>query len=181
MSSLTPFELHWRAQTIPIHSLELHDVILRVKAEEAALAQFVTPTTKAQTSSQEASGKTTNTVSATSKRARLSHAERNAKRRGHAHYTHNSYANRAELDPFDRVLAALTDAESMARVLVDDNSQALAKTHSARYETTGLQLRRVHEWLVYRLLAVRIARNVRLWDDIQSRAAKREMLSLIHI
>jgi len=175
VSSLTPFEVHWRTQTIPIHSLELHDVILRVKAEEAALAQFVTPTTKAQTPDQEASGKTSNTASATSKRARLSHAERNSKRRGHSHYTHNSYANRAELDPFDRVLAALTDAESMARVLVDDNSQALAKTHSARYEATGLQLRRVHEWLVYRLLAVRIARNVRLWNDIQSRAAKREM------
>ncbi|MCF3329685.1 hypothetical protein L1030_24670, partial [Escherichia coli] len=73
-----------------------------------------------------------------------------------------------------RVLAALTDAESIARVLVDDNTQALAKTHSTRYEAAGLQLRRAHEWLAYRLLSVRIARNVRLWSDVQSRAAMRE-------
>lgn len=157
-SSTEPFVLHWRSQTIPVHSLELHDAIQRVQAEEATLALHAAPTNK----------------STPGKRTKLSHAQRNANRRSGMGRTSGSYANRGELDPFDRVLAALTDAESIARVLVDDNTQALAKTHSTRYEAAGLQLRRAHEWLAYRLLSVRIARNVRLWEDVQSRAAKRE-------
>lgn len=157
-SSNEPFVLHWRSQTIPVHSLELYDAIQRVQAEEATLAQHVAPTNK----------------STPGKRAKLSHAQRNAHRRHGMGRASDSYANRGELDPFDRVLAALTDAESIARVLVDDNTQALAKTHSTRYEAAGLQLRRAHEWLAYRLLSVRIARNVRLWSDVQSRAAMRE-------
>lgn len=157
-SSTEPFVLHWRSQIIPVHSLELHDAIQRVQAEEAALALHVAPTNK----------------STPGKRTKLSHAQRNAHRRSGMGRASGSYANRGELDPFDRVLAALTDAESIARVLVDDNTQALSKTHSTRYEAAGLQLRRAHEWLAYRLLSVRIARNVRLCEDVQSRAAKRE-------
>lgn len=163
-SSTVPFELQWRSHTIPVHSLELHDAIQRVQTEEAALAQYVAPI----------ESKPKAQKGTTAKRARLTHAERNAKRRGGVGCMRDASSMHDELDPFDRVLAALTDAESTARILVDDNAQALAKTHSARYEAAGLQLRRAHEWLTYRLLAVRIARNVRLWDDLQARAAKRE-------
>lgn len=156
-----PLELHWRSQTIPVHTVELYDVVTRVQAEEAVLARFVqAPTTPSERPK--------------AQRTRLTHAERNAKRRGGSGRVLTARANHATFDPFDRVLSALTDAEATARALVDENAQALEKTYSTRYEAAGVHLRRAHEWLTYRLLSVRIARNVRLLHDVQSRAQKRE-------
>ncbi|WFD18407.1 signal recognition particle subunit srp68 [Malassezia caprae] len=158
-----PLELHWRSQTVPVHTVELYDVVTRAQDEEAVLTRFV----QAPTSS-------TPSERPKSQRTRLTHAERNAKRRGGAGRVRARRTNHAEWDPFDRVLSALTDAEATARELVDENAQALAKTHSTRYEAGGVHLRRAHEWLTYRLLSVRIARNVRLLHDVQLRAQKRE-------
>ena len=158
-----PLELHWRSQTIPVHTVELYDVVTRVRAEEAVLARFVQAPTFSAPSER-----------TKSQRTRLTHAERNAKRRGGTGRARVGRANNAEWDPFDRVLSALADAEATARALVDENSHALAKTHSTRYEASGVHLRRAHEWLTYRLLSVRIARNVRLMHGVQLRAHKRE-------
>jgi len=158
-----PLELHWRSQTIPVHTVELYDVVTRAQDEEAVLARFVQAPTSSAPSERPKS-----------QRTRLTHAERNAKRRGGAGRVRTARTNHAEWDPFDRVLSALTDAEATARALVEENAQALAKTHSTRYEAGGVHLRRAHEWLTYRLLSVRIARNVRLMHDVQLRAHKRE-------
>ncbi|WFD21472.1 signal recognition particle subunit srp68 [Malassezia equina] len=158
-----PLELHWRSQTIPVHSVELYDVVTRAQAEEAVLARYVqAPASSAPSKRSKA------------QRTRLTHAERNAKRRGGAERMRTGRTNHAEWDPFDRVLSALTDAEATARALVDENAQALEKTHSTRYEEGSVHLRRAHEWLTYRLLSVRIARHVRLLHDLQLRAQKRE-------
>lgn len=164
-----PLELHWREHTIPVHSFELHDAVTRVNEEEAQLAAYLA-------SSDEAPRARSSAPRAP--RTRLSHAARNAKRRGGAtaamRPANTQRANHGELDPFDRVLGALSDAEEAVRLLVEENAQALQKSHSARYEAAGLDLRRAHEFLMYRLLSVRIARNMRLVDEVQAKAAKRE-------
>lgn len=168
-----PLELPWRQTTIPVPTVELHDVVTRVRAEEQGLQRSVQASASSSAARASSSSKT---------RARLTHAERNAKRRGNSHAgaqrLHDGRANHSEMDPFDRALSALTDAESVARTLVEENAEALAKTHSARYEAAGLTLRRAHEWLTYRLMCVRVARNVRLLADVQARAEKREARAL---
>ena len=165
-----PLQLHWRSYTIPVHSFELHDAVVRVNEEEAQLQNYLASTQETRMPRGSAPR---------AKRARLSHAQRNAKRRGRAagDVSRQESAQRAihgELDSFDRVLGALGDADEAVRQLVEENAQALQKSHSARYEAAGLDLRRAHEFLMYRLLSVRIERNMRLVDEVQAKAAKRE-------
>ncbi|WFD42189.1 signal recognition particle subunit srp68 [Malassezia psittaci] len=163
-------ELHWRAYTIPVHGFELHDAVTRVSQEEQQLQTYLG-------SSHEERPKRSS--SAHAQRQRLTHAERNAKRRGRkaGDVSRQESAQKAihgELDSFDRMLGALTDAEEAARSLVEENERALQKSHSARYEAAGADLRRAHEYLLYRLLSVRIERNMRLVEEVQAKAAKRE-------
>ena len=165
-----PLELHWRSYTIPVHSFELYDPVTRVNEEEKQLQSYLNTTQETPVR---------NTSAPRAARARLSHAQRNAKRRGRAagDVSRQESAQRAihgELDSFDRVLGALGDAEEAARLLVEENAQALQKSHSARYEAAGLDLRRAHEWLMYRLLSVRVERSMRLVEEVQAKAAKRE-------
>lgn len=164
-----PLELHWRSYTVPIHSMELYDAVTRVNEEEAQLARYLDASEATRPPP----------VASRAPRARLSHAQRNEKRRGGApgatiRAANAQRANHNEMDPFDRVLSALTDAEETARTLVDENAQALHKSHSARYEAAGDEWRRAHEFLMYRLLSVRIARNMRLVEEVQAKAAKRD-------
>lgn len=155
-ASHAPLELKWRTHTIPVRSLDLHDVVARIQHEEGLLA-----------------GAERDDAAPSAERSlRLTHAERNSKRRGARIRT--QITNHGMLDPFDRVLAALSDAEGLVRALVDENAQALAKSHSIRYEATGRDLRRAHELLMYRLLSVRTVRNARLVVDVQKRASRRE-------
>lgn len=160
-----PLELQWHGHAIAIRNPEVLDAVHRVQHEERALdaALRAAPEPHQHTGGE---------------RTRLSHAQRNAKRRGATtralRLSQTQRADRGELDPYDRVLAALTDAEEMVRALVDENEAALHKNHSARYETAGTELRRAHEFLLYRLLSVRIARNSRLVQEVQRKSERRE-------
>lgn len=164
-----PLTLPWRTSEIPIHAIELHDVVSRVQEERSALHEFMA---QSDATSADASASTRRAKSG--RRMRLTHAERHAKRRDGARRARDARASHAELDPFDRALSALTDAEAMARTLVDENEAALARAPSARFEAAGRDLKRAHEWLEYHLLAVRVARHARLLREVQARAAKRE-------
>ncbi|WFD29750.1 signal recognition particle subunit srp68 [Malassezia sp. CBS 17886] len=161
-----PLQLQWRGRAIPVHSTDLHDAVQKVRAEEQQLHQVLDAT----------DAPAADVACPHAPRAKLSHAQRNAKRSGAAPATWQSRANasRAELGPFDRVLAALTDAEALARELVEENAAALQKSHSTRYAAAGGDLRRAHEYLLYRLLCVRITRNVRLLGEVQAKAHKRD-------
>ncbi|WFD36779.1 hypothetical protein MCUN1_003666 [Malassezia cuniculi] len=152
-----PVTLTWRDQTMVIRNADIIETLERVRVEEEALAR----SQRSQRSQHESRQR--------GQRERLSHAARNRKRRG-AGVT----AGGGGRDPYDRVLAALSDAEQIMRTLVDENAAALRQNHSERYQTAGTELRRAHEVILYRLLAVRIARNVRLAEEVEAKAKKRD-------
>lgn len=191
--------LSWHGHQVPIRNPELLDSIVAAQAEEAALRESVLvegndqdagsgPTTSHKTSKSAADKKD-------GKRVRLSHAQRKAKKREIAqgessrdgtHMASTSTvrlgkAGRTELDPFDRALGAFTDAEDVARKLVDDNAEALSKSHSARYETASKDLQTAHDFIFYRLLALRVWRNLRLVAEVERRAEKREKRAMASV
>ena len=148
-----PITLTWRTHTMVIRSVDAVDALERVRVEEAALAD----------------AQKARADGARGARERLSHAARNRKRAGAG-----VAAGGGGRDPYDRVLAALADAEHVMRTLVDENASALRQNHSERYKAAGADLRRAHEVLLYRLLAVRVARNVRLAEQVEAKAHKRD-------
>ncbi|KAN0060610.1 signal recognition particle subunit srp68 [Thecaphora frezii] len=191
-----PLSITWHGHQIPVRNLELLDTITRVRSEEAALHDAIRNGSLQDDS--KAATRQEGDKANRGKRPRLSHAQRKAKKReaalaeaGPASPSSSSTpaqpqqasgsstskigrGGRTELDPFDRALSALTDAEEVARRLVEDNAEALAKSHSARYETASKDLQMAHDYLLYRLLALRIARNSRLVADVERKSERRE-------
>ena len=187
--------LNWHGHQIPVRNPELLDTIVAAQSEEAALREsvMVEAVDDRDADAGAASARKTNTAASgkkDGKRVRLSHAQRKAKKReiaqgeSSAEGARNAAtststvrlgkAGRTELDPFDRALSAFTDAEDVARKLVEDNAEALSKSHSARYETASKDLQTAHDFIFYRLLALRIWRNLRLVAEVERRAEKRE-------
>ncbi|GAK63063.1 signal recognition particle 68 [Moesziomyces antarcticus] len=182
--------LNWHGRQIPVRNPELLDTIVAAQSEEAALRDsvLVEAVNDRDASAATRSTKSANAQAKDGKRPRLSHAQRKAKKRelaqgessadGARNATSSTArlgkAGRTELDPFDRALSAFTDAEDVARKLVDDNAEALSKSHSARYETASKDLQTAHDFVFYRLLALRIWRNLRLVAEVEQRAEKRE-------
>lgn len=186
--------LNWHGRDIPVRNPELLDTIISAQSEEAALRESVKVEAISDKAAEAASAADRKSKSAppsskNGKRVRLSHAQRKAKKREIAQGESSadgarSAANtatarlgkggRTELDPFDRALSAFTDAEDVARKLVEDNAEALSKSHSARYETASKDLQTAHDLIFYRLLALRVWRNLRLVAEVERRAEKRE-------
>lgn len=186
--------LSWHGHQIPVRNPELLDTIVAAQSEEAALRESVMveavgdrdANTGASTSRK--NNKKAAAEQKDGKRVRLSHAQRKAKKREIAQGESSAdgarnaststvrlgKAGRTELDPFDRALSAFTDAEDVARKLVEDNAEALSKSHSARYETASKDLQTAHDFIFYRLLALRVWRNLRLVAEVEQRAEKRE-------
>lgn len=170
-------QIEWRTRVVPIRNPELVDAVQRARKEEAALRENTSSSTNAGAEA------TTSTRRARTDRKpqRLSHAERNARKRGaaaaaapSASGSSRAAASRSTKDPFDGALAALTDGEAVARRLVDDNAEALSKSHSTRYEKVGEDLRVAHEWLRYKLLALQVRRSKRLAEEVEIKARRRE-------
>ncbi|SPO21721.1 uncharacterized protein UTRI_01204_B [Ustilago trichophora] len=182
--------LSWHGHQIPVRNPELLDTIVSAQSEEAALRESVAVEAVGDRDADAATRKTNAAASdkKDAKRVRLSHAQRKAKKRQFAQGESSAdgsrtaststvrlgKAGRTELDPFDRALSAFTDAEDVARKLVEDNAEALSKSHSARYETASKDLQTAHDFIFYRLLALRIWRNLRLVAEVERRAEKRE-------
>ncbi|KAJ1032659.1 hypothetical protein NDA16_000682 [Ustilago loliicola] len=185
--------LSWHGHQIPVRNPELLDTIVAAQSEEAALRESVmVEAVGDRDANTGASAHRKNNKAAAEqkdgKRARLSHAQRKAKKREIAQGESSAdgarnaststvrlgKAGRTELDPSDRALSAFTDAEDVARKLVEDNAEALSKSHSARYETASKDLQTAHDFIFYRLLALRVWRNLRLVAEVEQRAEKRE-------
>ncbi len=184
--------LSWHGHQIPVRNPELLDTIVAAQSEEAALRESVTVEAVGEQDADTAAAARKTNAAATDKkdgkRVRLSHAQRKAKKREIAQGESSAdgsrtaststvrlgKAGRTELDPFDRALSAFTDAEDVARKLVEDNAEALSKSHSSRYETASKDLQTAHDFIFYRLLALRVWRNLRLVAEVERRAEKRE-------
>lgn len=185
--------LSWHGRQIPVRNPELLDTIVAAQSEEAALRASVQveaisdSAAEAAAAAAAAANRKSKSAATDGKRVRLSHAQRKAKKREIVHGESSAQgarnaaatvrlgkAGRTELDPFDRALSAFTDAEDVARKLVDDNAEALSKSHSARYETASKDLQTAHDLIFYRLLALRVWRNLRLVAEVERRAEKRE-------
>lgn len=80
----------------------------------------------------------------------------------------------SSINTFDRALYILIDAENKARKLVDDNTTALARAHSSRFEIAARPLTLVHSYILFHLLATRLQRDNLLIGQTLSRLAKRE-------
>ncbi|UZJ54336.1 hypothetical protein CBS101457_003656 [Exobasidium rhododendri] len=176
--------VQWHAKAIAIRNPELVDVILKVESVEEKLRHSLKV--------KEESGEKVE-VDKNHQRKRLTSAQRSAKKRSFGDDSASS-ANRksqpknaaastskvlttsskTEMDGYDSLLAALTEAEDTARRLVTDNAEALAKSHSSRYEAASTDLINAHEYLLYKLLAVRIERNVNLIEDVQEKGDRRQ-------
>lgn len=171
-------EIEWQGKSIPIRNAELVDAVVRVRKEEEALQQSLTSTP--------AGGQPAASARSKGKKPqRLTHAERTARKRSSAAQVAGGESSsaaasralsssRSTNDPFDHALAALTDGELLARQLVDDNAEALSKSHSARYEAVGEDLKSAHEWMSYRLSSLQIKRSARLAEEVEVKAQKRE-------
>lgn len=169
----------WHSQEIAIRNPELVDVILAVEKEEEKLRNAL---------QRKGTGNEKGNVTKDHKRQRLTSAQRSAKKRGHGvsstlptHSTATAStsktlttSSKTEMDGYDSLLAALTEAEDTARRLVQDNAEALAKSHSSRYEAASTDLINAHEYLLYKLLSVRIERNAKLIGEVQEKGQRRQ-------
>lgn len=184
-------ELDFHGKKIPIRNAELVDVIVRVRSAEENLTKAieeeqhhkVTAATSSTTAADDAPSK----KQRGNTRQRLTSAQRSAKKRASTSDAKSSAASatkttslasgagaKTEMDPYDGALAALTEAEDVARRLVADNQEALSKSHSTRYEAKSIDLVNAHEYLMYKLLAVRIARNAYLVEEVEKKAERRQ-------
>lgn len=75
---------------------------------------------------------------------------------------------------YDRSLATLIEAEDKARKLVDDNTVALARAHSARFEAAAKPLSLVHSYILFHLLSIRLQRDETLLQATLVRLTRRE-------
>lgn len=195
-------ELDFHGKKIPIRNAELVDVIVRVRAAEENLAKAIEEEQHHKVAAATSSTTTAadNLPSSEKRRGntrqRLTSAQRTAKKRGSTAATTTTAATAAtasgsasatkttslasgagaktEMDPYDGALAALTEAEDVARRLVADNQEALNKSHSTRYEAKSIDLVNAHECLMYKLMAVRVARNAYLVDEVEKKAERRQ-------
>lgn len=169
--------VEWHGKQIAVRNPELVDVILRVQGVEEKL--------RASLKDREESGEKGETDKR-HKRQRLTSAQRSAKKRTNGASSDAPTAatsaaaktfttsSKTEMDGYDSLLAALTEAEDTARRLVQDNTEALAKSHSSRYEAASTDLVNAHEYLLYKLLSVRIERNVNLVAEVQEKGKRRQ-------
>lgn len=164
----------WRGNQIPIRNVDLVEAISRVVAADADLRLSLD--SKGHTQEQQKRDRT-------HKRQRLTSAQRSAKKRSQTPSVATSQnpsstrtlpGSRTEMDGYDSLLAALTEAEDVAQRLVQDNAEALSKSHSGRFEASSKSLNDAHEYLLYRLLATRIERNIVLIEEVQQKSSKRQ-------
>lgn len=175
-------QISWRGRTVAIRNPDLMDAVVRVRHQSTYLRDAI----KADEASTGAAAEAAKEARVKgSKPARISHAERKARKRGQAAAAsagetsaaavqRSMPSSRSGNDPYDHALAALTDGEIVARRLVDDNAEALSKSHSTRYEAVGQDLKVAHEWMEYHLLGLQIKRGTKLAEEVQQKATKRE-------
>lgn len=140
--------LRWRGQDIPVRSAELVDVVIKVQSALKSLQ-----------ADQDIAGAKSASRSAEGKKVKGARREVLGARR---------------MGTYDKALLVLSDAENVARQLVEDNKIALSKSSSTRHETSSAPLQLAHACIVYHLLSVRTKRDLLLIADTSSKLATRE-------
>lgn len=173
-------EIDWNGKKIQIRNPELAEEIEKVRREEENLKS-------SQQKGVEGDSNVTSNNQKKEKREkvkkeRLTHAQRNEKKRGGSKgnsnpSTNNKVAKSNNLSPFDSLLVTLTSASEISSRLLSDHASALAKSHSGRYASAGDDLRDANEWILYKLFALRIRRNESLIKEVESKAEKRDKRS----
>lgn len=139
--------LRWRGKDIPVRNAELVDVVIKVQRALKSLQ-----------ADQELAG-AKSTSSGKKSKAKTGRTEVLGARR---------------MGTYDKALLILSDAENVARQLVEDNKIALSKSSSTRHETLSAPLQLAHACIVYHLLAVRTKRDLLLIADTSSKLSARE-------
>lgn len=183
--------IDWRGQSIPIRNADLVEVVTKVTKSEKNLRDSLKAKGEIDTKPTYAKGE--------HKRQRLTSAQRSAKKRGQlsvgttqsseersigpskAANANVSAGSKTEMDGYDSLLASLAEAEEIARRLVQDNAEALSKSHSGRYEAASTNLVNAHEYLLYKLLTTRAERNMALMEEVQAKSEKRQLRVREHV
>ncbi|MCO5590195.1 hypothetical protein L7F22_044164 [Adiantum nelumboides] len=184
-------QVDWRGQSIPIRNADLVEVVTKVTKAETNLRESLKAKDSTDAKPTYAKGE--------HKRQRLTSAQRSAKKRGQLTTgasqfaeesnagpskiasTNVSAGSKTEMDGYDSLLASLTEAEDLARRLVQDNAEALSKSHSGRYEAASANLVNAHEYLLYKLLTTRAERNMALMEEVQAKSEKRQLRVREHV
>ncbi|PWN36885.1 uncharacterized protein FA14DRAFT_7666 [Meira miltonrushii] len=182
-------QVDWRGQSIPIRNADLVEVVTKVTKAETNLRESL--------KAKDSTDAKPNYAKGEHKRQRLTSAQRSAKKRGQLTTGANQSAeesaagpsetanvsagSKTEMDGYDSLLASLTEAEDIARRLVQDNAEALSKSHSGRYEAASTNLINAHEYLLYKLLATRAERNMALMEEVQAKSEKRQLRVREHV
>lgn len=170
-------EIDFNGKKIGIRNPELAEEIEKVRKQEEVLRGVENRDSEENLVGQKKSKKEK------AQRQRLTHAQRNQKKRGGVNGNASTSTAKAStskltkstsLNPFDSLLVSLTSASEVSSRLLSDHASALAKSHSGRYASAGDELKDAHEWIVYKLLALRIKRNETLIQEVQAKADKRE-------
>lgn len=141
-------EIAWRDLTVPVRSAELSTALGQVHSALAYLDGIATSSSSTSRKNKSAA-KSASVAASGVPSARLMAA-------------------------YDRALATLSDAEDRARKLVDDNTTALARAHSARFEASSKPLGIAHNWIMFQLLSLRIKRDEALIASTHAKLSKRE-------
>ncbi len=170
--------ISWHGRTIRIRNPELIDAVAASERETSALQQALEQPAAAPSGEKRAKRpkkKAAAEGEQKEKKQRMKHSERNAKRKAGGARRIKTAGSKTSMDPFDRALSAVADAEALAAQLVEENSTALAKSHSSRYQAINNELKLAHEYLLYSLLSLRVRRNHHLALEVQRKADKREV------
>ncbi|KAK0531361.1 signal recognition particle subunit srp68 [Tilletia horrida] len=170
-------KVEWHGRELSIRNPDLLEAVARFQSEQEHLTDML--------GAAKATGGPKDAKDGKRGFVRLSHRERRAKKRNAGAASASAAAtsragsnsrvsSSAKMDPYDRTLVALGEAEEISQQLIAENEEALAKSHTARYEAASADLRLVHDYIQYQLMSLRVARAEHLISGIQSRAERQE-------
>lgn len=146
-------KLSWRDIDIPIRSAELAEALGKVKY---ALGTLIPHSQSQQNVSQE-------------------HIlTSNGQAAGSNRISSLGPSKQLKVSAYEKGLAILIEAEDRAHKLVEDNSTALAKAHSARFEAASRPLALAHSYIAFQLYCVRLHRDNALLQNTLQRLTRRE-------
>ncbi|KAE8222748.1 hypothetical protein CF319_g4108 [Tilletia indica] len=169
-------KFEWHGRQFPVRNPDLLEAIAKVQKEQDHLDQVLDSAGKGNAESKDAPAKREKRTF-----VRLTHAQRRAKKRSTGAASSaaktdsgSRVSSAGDLDPYDRALVALGEAEEISQQLIAENEEALTKSHTARYEAASADLRLVHDYIQYQLMSLRISRAEHMINSIQTRADRHE-------
>ncbi|CAD6890242.1 unnamed protein product [Tilletia controversa] len=169
-------KVEWHGRQFSIRNPDLLEAIAKVQTEQEHLTQVLHSAATANVDSEDGATRREKRTF-----VRLTHAQRRAKKRSAGSAgsavkagSGSRVSSTGESDPYDRALAALGEAEEISQQLIAENEEALAKSHTARFEAASADLRLVHDYIQYQLMSLRIARAEHMMKSIKTRTDRHE-------